>query len=127
MPLMGYIDEEVQTEFLWRGFSLLSKIRAPKAGPEGKHTFVLLELGVRRGCQQRLLYHWPHVSPRWTSWGSGGQETCSDPQKGSGSLLRTGPGSCHVKAHTLLLGFLPPPALFPSPQRPDVRDPEFIL
>ena len=37
-------------------FSLLCKIRSPKAGPEGKFAFVLLELGVRGGYQPLLLY-----------------------------------------------------------------------
>lgn len=71
MPLMKYVDEEGQREFGGRGFSLLSKMRRPKSGPEGKLAFVLLELGVRRGHPQSLLYHLALSFPQTDQLGAG--------------------------------------------------------
>lgn len=67
------LDEEV--------FLLLSKTRPPKFGHEGKLVFILLELGVRRGCPCGFFTSWPSASPRWTCLRSGGQESCPETQK----------------------------------------------
>lgn len=113
MPLMKYRDEGVQRDSGWRGFSLLSKIRPPKPGPEGKLAFVLSELGIRRGHPQRLLHHLALSFPQTDQLGAGRVGDLFWPAEGRGSVVRTGPGSCHVKAPTLPPGLLLPPVLSP--------------
>lgn len=94
---------------------LSSNIRIPKVGLEGKLAFVLLELGVSdKGLSAVASYQLALCFPGWTCLVSGGQESCPEPQKGSGLGVGTSLATAMSKHRPFPPGFLPPLSYLPS-------------